>query len=146
MKKLTSIFFSLIFALNVSAHEFESIREIPWKYTGTAGDLFEKHTVTLEIHELFYANTEINSIGTLLKNSIRGTLKVEHQNDIMITNIDIQHHNSTPEIKSVYLKLNDEFEKNLILTLKYDLISNEYILKEQPYQGLKSRMKLTGKF
>ena len=66
MKKLIA---AIILSLStiVNAHQIESIRDIPWTYTGVAGDLLQEHEVQLVIQELLSTTTEETTFGKKIK-------------------------------------------------------------------------------
>lgn len=142
MKKLIA---AIIFSLStiVNAHQIESIRDIPWSYTGVAGDLLQEHKVQLQISELISTQSEETSFGRTLKNKVNAQLIINQNKTITITDLDL-HFSHESKFKTLFLKMNNEFEKNLVLSLRYDVITNNFILKELPYQGNNSRFLLKG--
>ena len=126
------------------AHQIESIRDVPWTYKGIAGDLLKEYQVNLQISDLLSSSTEESTLGPILKNKVNGILKIGSNETIQVTDFDI-HFSDGKKITNVYLGLENKFEKILVMSLRYDLVKNEFSLKEVPFQVQKSRFKLSGK-
>ena len=142
MKK---ILFTIMFILTTTsyAHQVESIRDIPWSYTGIAGNLFQEYKVELKISELLSTTTEESSFGPVIKNTVKGQLKIGTHQIINITDFDL-HFSNEKKVITIYITCDNKFEKTLVMSLRYDLINNNFVLKELPFLVQKSRFELKG--
>lgn len=146
MKTLISLLISTsILANNHETHTINTIRDIPWKFNGHAGDLFQKKPVTFEISELISTNTEITSFGEIIKNKVKGKILVGNKRRISITDINIMKFSKTNFNYSLIVKTSDEFIQSLVLGLRYDLISDSFHLYEENHRGMRPELKLQGK-
>lgn len=150
MNTLISLFISLLISTSIlanhhEAHTINTIRDLPWKFTGHAGDLFQKQPVTLKISELISTKTEVTSYGEIIYNKVRGTILVGNKRQIFLTDINIMKFSKTSNHYSLIVKTSDEFVKSLFLGLKYDLISDSFRLYEENHQGIRPELKLQGR-
>ena len=151
MSIITGILFSFLISITATANNqldtqtINTIRDIPWKYTGYAGDLFQKKPVTLEISELISTTTESTSFGEIIYNKIKGKILVGDKREILLTDVNIMKFSKTTNHYSLVVKTSDEFIKSLILGLKYDLINDSFRLYEENHQGMRPELKLQGK-
>ena len=149
------IIFNLIFLFSIqlvfsnsirSLAKIETIRDIPWNFTGKAGNLFQTSDISLTISELISAQTENVSFGKIIYNKINGLIKIGEKRVLTISEINILQYDHTPTSNTVIVKTTDKFVPNILFNLKYDLISDSYHLKEQIHHANRSEINLSGSF
>tara|TARA_B100000925_G_scaffold99377_1_gene72732 strand:- start:2822 stop:3259 length:438 start_codon:yes stop_codon:yes gene_type:complete len=135
----------LLTSITSFSHDIHTIRDIPWKFDGISGDLFNEQKVSLQITELLGTETIPGDFGTRTNNQVRGLIFIGNEKKIAITRFDIETNGIVKNVYSVFVKINNQFEKTLFLTLKYDLVSDTFKLNEIPSRRHPARFFMEGR-
>lgn len=148
MRLFNILIFTSLFSLSAFSSEnlpiISSIRDIPWTYSGTAGNLFQTQSVNLKLSELLSTKTEPVSFGAIIYNKVNGTLRVGKERTIELTDANILKFDHSPSIYTLILKTSDQFITSMTMTMRYDVITDTFILIEERHQGNRSELRLTG--
>jgi hypothetical protein len=146
MLKLIS-FLAAIVSLNAFAMRtpVNSLNDLPSKWDGVSGNLFEKSSASFEIQKIIKVSRDEQ------KNSFVATYEVQAvarfgQREFNVVKIELSSYAFEKDVYTLILDLNDELTPKLFVTVTYDEASNRFTMRDnQGGSPLEKRFVLTGK-